>query len=227
LLKNTLNAIITTIKRGITMESKKLQNAQTLIRTSYAFNNFLNFEFYVPEQLGSTYQLDRNGTKEEYKSLIITHAILLLSVFKERLLKKDEDNSLSLKISAPAFDSLMGNLIKEDGTSYKIGDLPFQEKIDVLETLRNKLLHGDYYVDNDTIILNNKGITGSITLDELTRMCVLLLPSENFKLKGPNTRPMVDTTQQNIEKENKKKNIKDLKTYMSEVYYLRFIDLPE
>ena len=42
------------------MESKKLQNAQTLIRTSYAFNNFLNFEFYVPEQLGSTYQLDRN-----------------------------------------------------------------------------------------------------------------------------------------------------------------------
>ena len=209
------------------MESKKLQNAQTLIRTSYAFNNFLNFEFYVPEQLGSTYQLDRNGTKEEYNSLIITHAILLLSVFKERLLKKDEDNSLSLKISAPAFDSLMGNLIKEDGSSYKIGDLPFQEKIDVLETLRNKLLHGDYYVDNDTIILNNKGITGSITLDELTRMCVLLLPSENFKLKGPNTRPMVDTTQQNIEKENKMKNLKDLKTYMSEVYYLRFIDLPE
>ena len=30
-----------------------------------------------------------------------------------------------------------------------------EEKIDVLETLRNKLLHGDYYIDKDNIILTH------------------------------------------------------------------------
>ena len=209
------------------METKKLLNAQRLLKTSMAFNNFLNFEFYVQGQEGSTYQLDYNGTKDEYKSLIVTNAILLLSLFKEHFLKKDENDSLTLKISDPAFNSLMGNLINPDGTKYKIGELSFEEKVDVLEILRNKLLHGDYYIDNDTIILNNKGITGSITINDLTRMCVLLLPSENFKLSGPNTRPMIDTTKNNVEKDNKMHSLNNLKTYMNEVYYIRFIDLPE
>lgn len=208
------------------MESKKLKNAQTLIRTAYGYNNFLNHEYYVPGQIGTTYQLDGNGSREEYKNLIITHAILLLSVFKERLLKK-EDDSLKLKISDPVFTTLMGNLIQPDGTKYKIGELSFEEKIDVLETLRNKLLHGDYYIEKDNIILNNKGITGSITIEELYRMSTLLLPVEKFKLTGPNIRPIISTTKQNIEKENRMQSLKQLRTYMSGVNYYRFIDIPE
>ena len=208
------------------MESKKLHNAQTLIRTSYGYNNFLNHEYYVPGQMGGTYQLDGNGTKEEYKNLIITHAILLLSVFKERLLKK-EDEALNLKISDPVFTTIMGNLIQPDGTKYKIGDLSFEEKIDILETLRNKLLHGDYYIDKDNIVLNNKGITGSITIEDLYKMATLLLPVEKFKLNGPNVRPIVSTTKQHVEKDNKMQSLNNLRTYMSGVNYYRFIDIPE
>lgn len=209
------------------METKKLKNAQNLLRLSYGFNNFLNHEFLVQRNTSTTYQLNGNGTKEEYKNILITHAVLMLSVFKEKLLNKDEEENLKLRIADEAFNTLMGNLIQADGTKYKIGDLPFDEKIEVLEILRNKLLHGDYYIDGETIILNNNGITGTIKIDDLVRMCVYLLATSNFKLHGPNVRPMVMSSKDNVEKDNRLQSLNQLRTYLSKAYYYRFIDLPE
>lgn len=211
------------------MIEKKIRNCYDYIRTSLAFSNYLNQEMYVTSFKlgeGTFYNLLLNPY-EKYGKTIITHAILLLSLFKEETLKKDEADKLNLYINGKAFDELMGNLIQPDGTKYKLGSLTVDDKKEALEIIRNKLLHGDYYIENDTIYLCKEGITGEINVDDLLKTCLFLMQISKYKLVGENSRPMVLCKKETIEKEERLETDKDLKRLMQNAYFVEFFDEPE
>lgn len=207
------------------MEAKKIKNLFKLITASNRFNNFLNHEFFVPNRpqtMNELYCEDFNS----YKDILVTHSILVLAIFKEMILKKNAED-LNLAITDQAFQVLMGNLIQEDGTKYKLGSLTFEQKVEILELLRNKLLHGDYYIDGNNIVLNKQGITGTITIGDLTIMSDYLLAIEKFDLKSPNVRQMLMGKQQELDEPNNMETLDDLKEFTSKLYYIKFTDKPE
>jgi len=207
------------------METKKLNNLFKLIKTSIEFNNFLNHEFLVPNHPQTTNEL-RSTNISDYKDIIATHAILILAIFKEMIIKKNSED-LNLSITEQAFQTLMGNLIQEDGTKYKLGSLTFEEKVEILELLRNKLLHGDYYIDDNTIILNKQGITGTITIGDLIQMSNYLLVIEKFDLRSPNVRQMLMGNKNELDEPNNMETLEDLKEFTSKLFYIKFTDHPE
>lgn len=211
------------------MIEKKLHNCYGFIQTAIAFNNYLNQEMYINTKIygiPTTFYL-KQYPKEAYYYTLISHAILLLSVFKEELLKKDEQDKLNLFISENTFDSLMGNLIQPDGTKYKLGSLTIDDKKEVLELIRNKLMHGDFYAENDSLYLVKEGITGEIKINDLIRTSLLLVGITDYKLKGKNTRPMVLCKNKVIESKDVLETDKDLKRFMNNVYFVEFYDEPE
>ena len=90
---------------------------------------------------------------------------------------------ISLNIYEKAFDILMSNLCQEDGNKYKLGDMSFDSKKEIFDLIRNKLLHGDYVIDLEgyKVILNDKGVTGSIDIIDLVETCKSLCTSGSWR----------------------------------------------
>lgn len=211
------------------MKDKKIQNCYDFIKTSLAFSNYLNQEMYITRKIygaPTVIYLEQNP-RQNYIYTLITHSILLISMFKEELLKKDEKDKLNLFVSEKAFDSLMGSLIQPDGTKYKLGSLTVDDKKEVLELIRNKLMHGDFYIENDSIYLVKEGITGEIKIEDIVRISVLLTRIKDFKLTGINTRPMIFCANEVIESGESLDNEEDLNKLMQNAYFIEFYDEPE
>lgn len=206
------------------METKKLQTAQNLIRLSTSYDNFINNEYFTYKK--TTNLLEKSAKKDEYKALIATYSILLLSLFKEEILKKENTNFNS-NVQDEILDAIMGNLIQTNGEKYNIGEISFENKLEILETIRNKLLHGDYYIENENIILNNKGITGTISIDDLSRMSMFLIPARKYNKKGPIKNFLITTTKDHMRKNNDIQSLNKLRTFMNGIYVCCLTNLPE
>ena len=154
------------------MIDDKVLNAYEYFHASSAFSAFLIDNEFNRTDASFLDQYD----KELYVKLLVTHSALLLALFKEEVVTKDNNKNISLNIYENAFDVLMSNLCTEDGNKFKLGDMSFDSKKEVFDLLRNKLLHGDYAIDLDgyKVVLNNKGLTGSIEIIDLVETCKTL-----------------------------------------------------
>ena len=207
------------------MIDDKILNAYEYFHASSVFSVYLiDNEF---DRIDSSYldQLD----KDVYVKLLVTHSALLLAIFKEEIITKDSDKNITLNIFEKVFDLLMSNLCMEDGKKYKIGDMSFDSKKEVFDLLRNKLLHGDYAIDLDgyKVVLNNKGITGTIDIVDLVNTCKALCSTTECKLDGENTRVLTMSKTQNIESGPVICNPSLLKKFMKDVFVITFKDKPK
>ena len=206
------------------MIDDKILNAFEYFHASSTFSIFLiDNEF---DRFDPTY-LDQND-KEVYVKLLVTHSALLLALFKEEIMTKDDNRNISLNIFEKAFDALVSNLYQEDGDKYKIGDMSFDSKKELFDLIRNKLLHGDYVIDLNgyKVILNDKGITGSIEIIDLVETCKALCSSQECKLSEENKRTMTITKKSILESGPNLFNQSQLKKYMKDVYVIVFADKP-
>ena len=206
------------------MIDDKILNAFEYFHASSTFSIFLiDNEF---DRFDPTY-LDQND-KEVYVKLLVTHSALLLALFKEEIMTKDDSRNISLNIFEKAFDALVSNLYQEDGDKYKIGDMSFDSKKELFDLIRNKLLHGDYVIDLNgyKVILNDKGITGSIEIIDLVETCKALCSSQECKLSEENKRTMTITKKSILESGPNLFNQSQLKKYMKDVYVIVFADKP-
>jgi hypothetical protein len=207
------------------MQDEKNLNIYDLMQASATFLNYLTDNNF--DRIDASF-LDKYP-KGVYVKMLVTQSALLLALFKESIVTKDEDNKLSLNIFQHAFDKLMTNLYYEDGEEYKIGSLTYNSKLEVLDALRNKLLHGDYVIDTDdnTILLNHRGLKGSITVDALVESCSLLCGSHVCNLDKPNTRIMVFKNENIFDRVTDISKKTQLKSFMREVQVVKIIDKPK
>ena len=203
----------------------KFLNAFEYFHASTTFATFLIGDEF--DRVDSSYldQID----KELYAKLLVTHSALLMALFKEKVLVKDEDKNISLNIYQRVFDLLMSNLYEQDGEKYKLGDMSFDSKKEIFDLIRNKLLHGDYAIDLDgyKIVLNNKGVTGSINIVDLVETCKVLTVTNESRLVGENRRAMVLAKRENVKYGPNIYNPSQLKKFMKDVWLAVFTDKPE
>lgn len=205
------------------MQDEKILTIYDLFQASGAFLSFLIDNKF--DRTDASF-LDKYP-KGVYVKMLVTQSALLLGIFKERIITKDGD-SLKLNIFQNAFDKLMTDLYYEDGSEYKIGSLTYKSKLEVLDALRNKLLHGDYVIDTDdnTILLNHRGLKGSITVDALVESCSLLCGSHACNLDKPNTRTMLFKNEHYFDRFADITKKTQLKSFMREVQVIKTTDKP-
>ena len=206
------------------MKNEKLKNALAFFHASGTFSDYLIGNEYDREDSS---RLDVNN-KEEYAKLLVTHSALLFALFKEDIVSKDVDKELFLNIYEDAFDKIMSYLCDKDNNHYILGDMSFDNKKDAFDLIRNKLLHGDYIVDldNSKIILNDKGITGSIDILNLVQACKALSVSSMYNLTTTNQTPLTSCFSNVLSDGPVIYNLSQLKKFMKEVYVIKFIDKP-
>lgn len=206
------------------MQDEKILTIYDLFQASSAFLSFLIDNKF--DRTDASF-LDKYP-KGVYVKMLVTQSALLLGIFKEKIITKDGDN-LKLNIFQNAFDKLMTDLYYEDGEEYKIGSLTYSSKLEVLDALRNKLLHGDYVIDTDdnTILLNHRGLKGSITVDALVESCSLLCGVHACNLDKQNTRTMLFKNENVFDRFTDITKKTQLKSFMREVQVIKVTDKPK
>lgn len=123
--------------------------------------------------------------KDVYPALIAAQA-LLLSIFKEKVIEKDQyDNNLL--IDKGKFNRIISDIIKIKNNKAYIGNIEFKDEIEAFVFLRNKLLHGEYYLEDDQIYLEKDNQTTKFKLLDLTNLVLDLQSYMETTLKSKNT----------------------------------------
>ena len=206
------------------MKDDKVLNSYEYFHASSTFSVFLIDNQFDRIDASFLDQLD----KEVYVKMLVTHSALLMALFKEDVIIKDQDKNISLNIYEKAFDILMSNLCQEDGNKYKLGDMSFDSKKEIFDLIRNKLLHGDYVIDLDgyKVILNDKGVTGSIDIIDLVETCKSLCTSGSCRLNDVNQRTITICKKHTLEYGPDITNLNSLKRFMNDVHVAIFRDKP-
>lgn len=114
--------------------------------------------------------------------LKVINAILLLALYKEDLVKNKKQFALSEDI----IDIFLSNIINEDGTLYRMGDMQSNNRVNLINVLRNKLLHGEFKFDdvNQMVQIHNKGMTANILYNNLIRLGYYISSTQNTVSTG-------------------------------------------
>ena len=84
----------------------------------------------------------------------IAFIALIISLYKEECVGKTEDKKLYLKVNDKYLEKIFKDIIIDDENSLKrIGELSFNRKVEVFEKIRNKIAHGDFELDEETITI--------------------------------------------------------------------------
>ena len=181
-------------------------------------------------------------SKEELFPALIAAQALQLSIFKEKVIEKDKyDNNLL--IDKAKFDSIISKVITIQNNKAYIGELEFENEIDAFVFIRNKLLHGEYYIKDDKIYLEKDNKEASIVFHQLTTLVLRLQLYMETTVKSKNTcliEPLPNTSQYSMKerlekgyfnvinvhvrkKGNRKTSFNDLKHYTQYVLAIRHI----
>jgi hypothetical protein len=190
-------------------DAKKLEYHYWLFRTSLHFYHYLcddNFNRADASILDAL-------PKEQYNKILVTQCALILSIYKDKyLIKKD------LYINETGLNLLLEPIIS--------GHKTLDEKIDILNNLRHKLLHGDYYIKDDIIILNNDGLETPIKIDSLCELCSHVIRTGKMLKKEKNIKEIGFIKTNTIDKYGKIQTLKDLEKVLRETEIVEFIDEP-
>lgn len=193
-----------------TEKEKKLLNYHNLMLTSLHFYNYLYSNKFNREDASILNTIP----KDLYNRLILTQCALMLATYKDQFLVKND-----LNINETGL-----NLILEP-----IMDLskPISDKIECLNTLRHKLLHGDYYIFGDTITLDIYDTKKELNLNDLYECCSnLMLSTTTFKTKE-NIRRILSVNTRIIKKYGKITSVHNLKKIIKEFNIIECIDKPK
>jgi hypothetical protein len=192
------------------IDEKKLINNYYLLRTSLHFYNFLYRDEFDRENA----KILDNIPKEHYNKIIVTQCALMISLYKDKYLVKN-----NLNINETGLNLLLEPIIGLDNT--------LEEKMDALNNLRHKLLHGDYYISKDLVILNNNGVETSIKIDDLCDSCSFMFVTNETLKTELNERTIISIKTDIIKKYGRINSLDDLRKVSRNIDVLEFTDEPE
>lgn len=155
-----------TIKDNFDLADKKLET--DIEKISWLFDNVIG---------------DRKIHVDEIEKMIISLAALFISLHKENIIEKSNDKELSLLVNNRDYDDVITYIAKYLNNKYYIGDICFDTSLECLDFVRNKLLHGDYYIKEDDIYLSKDGNIGYVSFQRLIDFCFWLYKLSKCKGK--------------------------------------------
>lgn len=112
---------------------------------------------------------------EEYVDLSKINYNLLIAVFSGFYLTAvvDEyickEKEVRLKFVPEFLDNIVKIIATKHGSGWRLNELSYKDSSAVIDKIRNKLAHGDFIVDSNEIIFEEKGLKGKINVDDLIR----------------------------------------------------------
>ena len=205
------------------MEEKisKIENCSNLLDASIHFFRYLfSSEF---DRLDASF-LD-NFPREDFMKLFISHAALMMSIYKEKVMEKVGD-SKNVKITDEYFSILVDRIKTK---SFNTDCAYYKDRENVFDVIRNKLLHGSFDIVDDNNIsfyINNDEKT-TVSISDLTTMSSLMCPAIDSKKEGIRHRRLILFRHNELLGIQKITNKGDIKRALSSIYCLDITDIPQ
>lgn len=120
---------------------------------------------------------------------LVSASALLLSMYKDDMLFR-VGSDLSLSIDDQRFKSMLGTIMRVTKKKTYIGDIEFTNHLEAFNFIRNKLLHGEYKLVDDSILLTKDEKNGLVSLERFSDLTLKLEEIMESKSKSI-TRTMI------------------------------------
>ena len=137
---------------------------------NYSVEDKKNDLFKLSTKIRNTMRPDADS----FQKMIISLSALFISLYKEKIIDKDNNKQLSLKVNNYDYNAVLEIIAKRNNNKIYIDDIEFDNALQCLDFLRNKLLHGDYHILGNTIILKKDNKEGKIQFMSLINFCFML-----------------------------------------------------
>lgn len=175
-LFNSCNDIETFIKETLTVlkEVDSLSEEDVSKLLNYQRNGKLddNQEYLI--DLSNRIQSIERPSSDSFQKMVISLSALFISLYKEKIIEKDSNKDLSLKVNNATYGNILSNITIFKNNKYYLGDIEFDDQLQCLDFLRNKLLHGDYHIIDNKIYMKKDNKVGEMSFFKLINFCFIL-----------------------------------------------------
>lgn len=151
-------------------ESEKVKIAKWNCLNNYTDEEKQSEWFKLAQEIADTVR----PPSDYFQKMIISMSALFISLYKEKIIDKDNNKQLSLKVNQCDYNEVLNVIARKVNNKYFIGDIEFDNPLQCLDFLRNKLLHGDYHIIDNNIVLKKDNKSGSIPFMKLINFCFIL-----------------------------------------------------
>ncbi len=157
------------------MDDKRFKNLFQAFKSHIDFNNYI-------EEYGL---MDIDLSKINYNLLMAIYSGFYLTITIDPLIEKISDKDVKINLYPEFLNILVKKIAEDNGNGYTVGELSYKDAQTTLNKIRNKLAHGDFIVENDQIIFEEKNKKGIIKITDLVSMIATLdINIEKYKLTG-------------------------------------------
>lgn len=189
-----------------------MNNINSLISFNHAFMSYKDFIFNRPNQLSQQ--------PIQIKTLEILFSCLNIILNKDRITTKDEnkDNYIDDNI----LEQIISIICKKIGNKYYLGNIPFENKDEIIKIIRNKIAHGEFIIDStsDNIILNIQEHQVKIPKNALYSFTILLIERiDLYTTSSTYQRIQIYGSTSNTKRIKHYNNINDI---LDNIYYIEY-----
>lgn len=154
----------------------KLNQLDPLDRNRYLYNiqneDFLEYQkqtkwYKMIEEIRKT----KAPKNDKLVKMIISLCALIIGLNKEDIIDKN-NSEFNVLVRNDDFYRTISFLSKNKNGKICIGEIEFDSESECLQFVRNKLLHGDYHIKDQFIILKKDGKIGKINYEFLLSSCI-------------------------------------------------------
>lgn len=122
-------------------------------------------------------------SSDYFQKIAISLSALFISLHKELIIEKDSSKNLSILVNEQSYKEILNHFCTKKDNKYYIDELEFNSPLECLDFIRNKLLHGDYYIKDDYIYIKKDNKAGKIRFTKLINYCLIISDLSKCKNK--------------------------------------------
>lgn len=210
-----------------TAQEQKREDRREIILNELRHNFFSNMNYigYLETCGKNKKELFEYGNIARLKAI---YSSFMMMLWKDEFIIKDDDDKIVSTLSNELLDRIVSYIAdKQRDDLWKIGEIEFNSNYDVIETIKNKLAHGDYIVVNQYLRFDIDGKIGYIDVEDIVNFTNEMASGwERISAHGENKQVFMCI---NPERKMPKKisNEKDLLKAVKNLMYIELVDKPK
>ena len=201
----------------LSIKGNTIDNYKRLISSSKAFIEYLE-----------TFGLENKIEEEcDLDCLKVGYATFALLMWKDEYIRKDEAKNLSTILVDNMLEMYINMVATKNADGkWQLGNIVFDNNLEVVDKIRNKLAHGDYIIANHNVYFDIEGQRGALTTDQLMNFAVRLGNDwEKMKQYGANYNDIFRNA--NLLEGFSIQNEEDLNKAIEKISHIEIIDMPQ
>ncbi len=154
-----------------------------------AISSFISYENFLEEAGANTKYLKN----VDFDILTSVYASLTFVKDIDKYIEKKDNDDGKILLSSKVVQDIACLLSEKTTNGYRVGGLGYKSADDLLIKIRNKLAHGDFFVEDGQIVFDENNLTAKISIDNLVDASkALKFHAETSSLYMPYKRTYID-----------------------------------